>query len=242
MTTGALDLLGALTHADGNPVTVLIVDEQQVLAEMLAMILRLEGAVVTTAGDAATAMKAGRRGQLDMLIIDPDLPDSDGARLLRWLRERQPTMRVLLTDCPRRIDRDAVWAGGGHRLPKPFSLEDVLGYVRLLLRCSEIGSEYDTGRLQVGDLVLDEDSRAVWCAGLAVALTETEFALLRFLVRNAGRVVSRAEILARVWPYDFAGGSAVVPRYISRLRNRLASHRGPVIHTIRGSGYLLDRC
>ncbi len=124
-------------------------------------------------------------------------------------------------------------------MTKPFSLEEVLARLRGLLRRAGMAREPDGDRLVVGDLVMDEEAREVLRAGELVELSRTEFELLRFLMRNPRRVLSKAQILDRVWSYDFGGRSHVVELYISYLRKKIDVGRTPMIHTVRGVGYVL---
>src|SRR5690606_8831033 len=179
----------------------------------------------------------------DAVVLDIMLPDLDGLEVLRRAREEAPTLPVLfLTAKDDVADRVAgLTAGGDDYVTKPFSLEEVVARLRALLRRSAVvsgGAQHDP-RLVVGDLVLDEDSHEVWRAGEPIELTATEFELLRFLMRNPRRVLSKAQILDRVWSYDFGGNANIVELYISYLRKKIDAGRAPMIHTRRGAGYLL---
>jgi len=130
-------------------------------------------------------------------------------------------------------------AGGDDYVTKPFSLEEVVARLRALLRRAGAGAARSSSQLTVGDLVLDEDSHEVSRAGAEIHLTATEFELLRYLMRNPRRVLSKAQILDRVWNYDFGGQANVVELYISYLRKKVDAGREPMIHTMRGAGYVL---
>lgn len=229
-----------LRRADGNPVRVLVVDDEPVLAELVSMALRYEGWDIVTAGDGATAVAAARETPPDVVVLDVMLPDMSGLEVLRRLREQIPGLPLLLLTAKDSVeDRIAgLTAGGDDYVTKPFSLEEVVLRLRALLRRTGV-SETGGAKIVVGDLVLDEDSHEVTRAGEQITLTATEFELLRFMMRNAKRVLSKAQILDRVWSYDFGGRSNIVELYVSYLRKKIDSGRDPMIHTLRGAGYVL---
>ncbi len=230
-----------MRRADGNPITVLVVDDETVLAEMVSMALRYEGWNIATAADGASAITAARSSRPDAVVLDIMLPDMSGLDVLRKLREQNPQLPVLLLTAKDAIeDRIAgLTAGGDDYVTKPFSIEEVVLRLRALLRRTGVTTEDSGAQIVVGDLVLDEDSHEVTRGGELVALTSTEFELLRFLMRNPKRVLSKAQILDRVWSYDFGGRSNIVELYISYLRKKIDSGRDPMIHTLRGAGYVL---
>ncbi len=169
------------------------------------------------------------------------LPDIDGLEVLRRMRADAPALPVLFLTAKDAIeDRIAgLTAGGDDYVTKPFSLEEVTLRLRALMRRTGIAEASAGATLVVGDLTLDEDSREVHRAGENVELTATEFELLRFLMRNPRRVLSKAQILDRVWNYDFGGQANIVELYISYLRKKIDAGRTPMIHTMRGAGYVL---
>ncbi len=226
--------------ADGAPVTVLFVDDEVMLTEMMAMVLRFEGWQVITAGDGRTAITKARESRPDVVILDLMLPDMTGLDVLARLRENEPGLPVLLLTAKDTVqDRIAgLAAGSDDYVTKPFSVEEVMLRVRALLRRAAGSSPGAGSRLSVGDLVLDEDSREVYRGGELIALTATEFELLRLFVHNPRRVLSKAHILDRVWSYDFGGRANVVELYVSYLRKKIDSGRAPMIHTLRGVGYV----
>jgi two-component system, OmpR family, response regulator len=230
-----------MCRADGQPVTVLVVDDEAVLAEMVSMALRYEGWNITTAGDGSTAIAAARTERPDVVVLDVMLPDMSGLDVLHKLREENPSLPVLLLTAKDAVeDRIAgLTAGGDDYVTKPFSIEEVVLRLRALLRRTGVTTVDSGAQLVVGDLVLDEDSHEVTRAGEAISLTSTEFELLRFMMRNSKRVLSKAQILDRVWSYDFGGRSNIVELYISYLRKKIDSGREPMIHTLRGAGYVL---
>lgn len=230
-----------LRRPDGSPVRVLVVDDEPALADLLAMALRYEGWEVRTAGDGAGAVRCAGRWRPDAVVLDVMLPDVDGLGVLARLRRESPGLPVLFLTARDAVeDRVAgLTAGGDDYVTKPFSLEEVVARLRGLLRRAGAAAVRDASLLVVGDLVLDEDSHEVRRGDEEIRLTATEFELLRFLMRNPRRVLSKAQILDRVWSYDFGGQANIVELYISYLRRKIDAGRTPMIHTRRGAGYLL---
>ena len=230
-----------MCRADGNPINVLVVDDESVLAEMVSMALRYEGWNISTAGDGASAIATARSQRPDVVVLDVMLPDMSGLDVLHKLREENPQLPVLLLTAKDAVeDRIAgLTAGGDDYVTKPFSIEEVVLRLRALLRRTGVTTVDSGAQLVVGDLVLDEDSHEVTRAGEPISLTSTEFELLRFMMRNSKRVLSKAQILDRVWSYDFGGRSNIVELYISYLRKKIDNGREPMIHTLRGAGYVL---
>jgi two-component system, OmpR family, response regulator len=230
-----------MRRADGNPINVLVVDDEAVLAEMVSMALRYEGWNIATAGDGSSAVASARSHRPDVVVLDVMLPDMSGLDVLRKLREQNPQLPVLLLTAKDAVeDRIAgLTAGGDDYVTKPFSLEEVVLRLRALLRRTGVTTIDSGAQLVVGDLVLNEDSHEVTRDGEPISLTSTEFELLRFMMRNSKRVLSKAQILDRVWSYDFGGRSNIVELYISYLRKKIDNGREPMIHTLRGAGYVL---
>jgi two-component system, OmpR family, response regulator len=230
-----------LRRADGGPVRVLVVDDEATLAELLSMALRYEGWDVRSAGDGLEAVRQARAFEPDVVILDVMLPDMDGLTVLRKLRDASPRVPVLFLTARDAVeDRVAgLTAGGDDYVTKPFSLEEVVARLRALLRRAGMATERQDAVLTVGDLTLDEDSHEVRRNGMLIELTATEYELLRYLMRNPRRVLSKAQILDRVWNYDFGGQANVVELYISYLRKKIDVGRPPMIHTMRGAGYVL---
>ena len=227
-----------LQRLDGSPVRVLVVDDESNLTELLAMALRYEGWEVRTAG---SGMAAVREFQPDAVALDMMLPDFDGLEVLRRMRGHSPNLPVLFLTAKDAVeDRVAgLTAGGDDYVTKPFSLEEVVARLRALMRRTAVVADESSSMLVVGDLAMDEESHEVTRGGDAVQLTATEFELLRYLMRNPRRVLSKAQILDRVWNYDFGGQANVVELYISYLRKKIDVGREPMIHTLRGVGYVL---
>ncbi|MGZ5401889.1 MAG: response regulator transcription factor [Aeromicrobium sp.] len=230
-----------LTRADGSALEVLVVDDEPNLAELLSMALRYEGWNVSVAHTGRKAVTMARDIGPDAVVLDMMLPDFDGMEVLRKIHTHSPNVPVLFLTARDSVeDRIAgLTAGGDDYVTKPFSLEEVVARLRALMRRSGALDARPSSILTVGDLTLDEDSRDVERAGRAIELTATEFELLRFLMRNPNRVLSKAQILDRVWNYDFGGQANVVELYISYLRKKVDVGHEPMIHTRRGAGYLL---
>jgi two-component system, OmpR family, response regulator len=230
-----------LLRPDGQPVRVLVVDDEPALAELVTLALRYEGWQVRSALDGATAVRVAREFRPDAVVLDVMLPDIDGLDVLHRLRADAETLPVLFLTARDSVeDRIAgLTAGGDDYVTKPFSIEEVVLRLRALMRRCGV-TEASAGKtVVVGDLVLDEDTREVRRDGEEITLTTTEFELLRYLMRNPRRVLSKAQILDRVWNYDFGGQANIVELYISYLRKKIDAGRQPMIHTIRGAGYVL---
>ena len=230
-----------LARADGTPIRVLVVDDEPTLAEILASVLRYEGWQVRTAADGSSAVRVAREFGPDAVILDVMLPDFGGLEVLRRLRAISPYVCVLFLTARDAVeDRIAgITAGGDDYVTKPFSLEEVLARLRGLLRRAGIARSAAGSVLQVGDLTMDEDAREVRRGDQLIDLTATEFELLRYLMLHPKRVLSKAQILDRVWNYDFGGQAHVVELYISYLRKKIDAGREPMIGTARGVGYVL---
>jgi len=226
---------------DGSPIRALVVDDEEPLADLVRMALGYEGWSVRTAGTGQAALAAVREARPDVVVLDIMLPDLDGMSVLQRLRAEGHDVPVLfLTAKDEVADRIAgLTIGGDDYLTKPFSLEELLARLRALLRRSGVLAGPGAGVLRVGDLILDEDAVEVSRAGVPIELTATEFELLRYLMRNARRVVSKERILDHVWSTEFSGRTSVVELYISYLRRKVHALGPPMIHTVRGFGYLL---
>ena len=231
-----------LTRPDGTAVRVLVVDDEVVLADLLSSALRYEGWEVTTANTGMAAVRAAAATRPDVVVLDVMLPDIDGLEVLRRIRKDQPVLPVLFLTARDSVeDRVAgLTAGGDDYVTKPFSLEEVVARLRALLRRAGMAlAREEESVLAVGDLVLNEDTREVRRGGDEITLTATEFELLRYLMRNERRVLSKAQILDRVWDYDFGGNANVVELYISYLRKKIDRGREPLIHTVWNVGYVI---
>ena len=231
-----------LQHADGSPMRALVVDDEETLADLVAMSLRYEGWEVKTAHSVKQAVFQAKTFNPDIAVLDIMLPDGDGVALMKTLRQTHQGLPVLfLTAKDDVADRVAgLTAGGDDYVTKPFSLEELVARLRGVLRRVGAGvSEKENVELRVGDLVLNEDSYEVTRGGNPIDLTSTEFELLRYLMRNPKRVLSKAHILDRVWDYDFGGKASIVEIYISYLRKKIDAFGPPLIHTVRGVGYII---
>ena len=219
----------------------LVVDDEPNIVELLATSLRFAGFEVATAMTGVDAVRAVERLHPDLVVLDVMLPDIDGFVVLRRLQAaNRPLPVVFLTARDANEDKvTGLTLGGDDYVTKPFSLEEVVARIRAVLRRTR-ATGGPPARLTVADLELDEDSHQVFRDGREVTLSPTEFNLLRYLMLNAGRVVSKAQILDHVWSYDFDGEANIVESYISFLRRKLdAGGAAPLIHTVRGIGYVL---
>ena len=230
-----------LTRPDGTPLRILTVDDEASLTDLLGMALRYEGWEVTAADTGLSAVQAARDVRPDAIVLDMMLPDFDGLEVMRRIRTEQPQVPVIFLTARDAVDDrvHGLTAGGDDYVTKPFSLEELVARLRGLLRRSGATTVRPDSQLVVGDLSLDEDSHEVTRGGEPIQLTATEFELLRYLMRNPRRVLSKAQILDRVWNYDFGGQANVVELYISYLRKKIDSGRPPMIHNLRGAGYVL---
>ncbi len=230
-----------LTRPDGSALRVLVVDDEVNIAELISMALRYEGWQVAAAHTGTSAVSAAKELRPDAVVLDMMLPDFDGLEVMRRMRGFHPDVPVLFLTARDAVeDRVAgLTAGGDDYVTKPFSLEEVIARLRALMRRAGAQQAVASSVLTVGDLTLDEESHEVHRAGEEVTLTATEFELLRFFMRNPRRVLSKAQILDRVWNYDFGGQANVVELYVSYLRKKLDAGREPMIHTMRGAGYVL---
>ncbi|HWG92643.1 MAG TPA: response regulator transcription factor [Mycobacteriales bacterium] len=222
---------------------ILVVDDEVSIAELLAASLRFAGFEVRTAGNGVDALELARTFGPDLLLLDVMMPGLDGFDVLRSLRGgggRTPVLFLTARDAAE--DRVAgLTLGGDDYVTKPFSLEEVVARIRAILRRTGAGDGAGarSGRLSFADLELDEDSHEAWKAGRPVALSPTEFKLLRYFLQNPGRVLSKAQILDHVWQYDFGGDANVVESYVSYLRKKVDTGEPRLLHTLRGVGYVL---
>ncbi|MET9251533.1 response regulator transcription factor [Nonomuraea sp. NPDC051941] len=233
--------VSVLLRPDGAPIRVLVVDDEPDIVEVLETVLLQEGWRVRAAGDGMTAVRAAEEFVPDAVVLDVMLPDLDGLEIMRRIRERLPEVCVLFLTARDAVeDRVAgITAGGDDYVTKPFSLDEVLARLNGLLRRAGMARAGNGTRLVVADLVMDVEAREVTRAGTLIDLTPTEFDLLRLLMLNPRRVLSKTQILDHVWSYDFGGQAHVVELYVSYLRKKIDAGREPLIHTVRGVGYVL---
>ena len=232
----------ALFRPDGNPVRALVVDDEPAISELVSMALRYEKFDVRTAATGRAAVAAAKEFDPDVIVLDIMLPDFDGLEVMRKIRETEGDVPVLfLTAKDAVADRVVgLTAGGDDYVTKPFSVEELVARVRGLVRRTVQATEaFEDPTITVGDLTLNEETYEVFRAGQRIDLTATEFELLRYLMRNPKRVLSKSQILDRVWSYDFGGRSSIVEIYISYLRKKVDSLGPALIHTVRGVGYVL---
>jgi two-component system, OmpR family, response regulator TrcR len=236
-----LGQLPRITRADGSPIRVLLVDDEPALTNLVKMALHYEGWTVEVAHSGREAVPKFEQVSPDVLVLDIMLPDVDGLQILERIREAADyTPTLFLTARDSVMDRvTGLTAGADDYMTKPFSLEELVARLRGLLRRASQQTPPAAEALKVGDLRVDTASREVSRDGEPISLSSTEFELLRFLMRNPRRALSRTEILDRVWNYDFAGRTSIVDLYISYLRKKIDSGREPMIHTVRGVGYML---
>jgi two-component system OmpR family response regulator len=219
----------------------LVVEDEPNILELLAGSLRFTGFEVMTATNGAEAVQAAQRHRPDLIVLDVMLPDIDGFDVVRRLRSGGTHTPVLFLTA-----RDAVQdrikgltIGGDDYVTKPFSLEEVVARIRAVLRRVGGGGPEPSPRMVFADVELDEDSHEVWREGRPIQLSPTEFKLLRYFMANAGRVLSKAQILDHVWNYDFRGDAGIVESYVSALRRKVDNVEPRLIHTLRGVGYVL---
>ncbi len=218
----------------------LVVEDETNIRELLATTLKFAGFAVEAAPDGRTALKLVADQTFDLAVMDVMLPDMDGFTVTRTMRGKGHDLPVLFLTA-----RDGVQdkvkgltVGGDDYVTKPFSLEEVVARIRAVLRRTGAGIA-ERSTVTVADLELDDDSHEVRRAGTVIDLSPTEFKLLRYLMVNQGRVVSKAQILDHVWDYDFRGEAGIVESYISYLRRKIDTAGAPLIHTKRGVGYVL---
>jgi len=241
--TDTLRAVSGVRGADDRPTRVLIVDDEPNISALLSATLRLVAFDVRVADSGHGALVAVEEFEPDLVVLDVMLPDLDGFDVARRLRAAGQGVPVLfLTAKDALEDRiSGLTAGADDYVTKPFSLEEVVLRIRAILRRSrpELDQPADAGVLRYADLELHEDAHEVRRAGKLVDLSPTEFNLLRYLMINAGRVVSKAQILDRVWKYDFGGDGRIVESYVYYLRRKIDKSDPPLIHTVRGVGYAL---
>jgi two-component system OmpR family response regulator len=221
----------------------LVVDDEPNILELLSASLRFAGFEVVTAATGHDAIKVAKAEQPDLLVLDVMLPGIDGFEVTRRLRNdglRAPVLFLTAKDATE--DKvTGLTLGGDDYVTKPFSLEEVVARIRAVLRRhgERASNEPISSRLTFLDIELDEDTHEVWRAGEPIALSPTEFKLLRYFMENPGRVLSKAQILDHVWHYDFGGEANVVESYVSYLRKKVDTSEPRLLHTLRGVGYVL---
>jgi two-component system OmpR family response regulator len=216
------------------------VDDERAITDLVAMALKYEGFAVATASTAKQARAEVMDFRPALIVLDIGLPDEDGFALVQRLIGdgiKVPVIFLTARDSTEEKVR-GLTVGGDDYVTKPFSIEELVARVRVVLRRHAGSGELANTRLQLADLELDEETHEVFRAGEIVELTNTEFRLLRYLLMNAGRVLSRSQILDHVWKYDFGGDASVLETYISYLRRKVDQVQPALIHTVRGVGYV----
>ncbi|HVX20807.1 MAG TPA: response regulator transcription factor [Acidimicrobiales bacterium] len=226
--------------ADGA--RVLVVDDEPGITDLVSMALRYEGLTVEVVHTGRDALLSVDTFRPHLMVLDVMLPDLDGFEVLRHLSGDRPRVPVIFLTAKDGLEDKlrGFTLGGDDYVTKPFSVEELIVRTRAILRRVHEIHE-DSGVLRWADVVLDEDQHEVTRGGVVVDLTPTEFKLLHYLLLNSDRVVSKAQILDRVWHYDFDGNDNVVEIFISSLRRKLEAHGPRLIHTVRGVGYRLRR-
>ena len=222
--------------------TLLVVEDETNIRELLTTSLKFAGFEVHAAPDGHTALRLAEEHEIDLAVMDVMLPDMDGFTVTRRLRDHGRDLPVLFLTARDSLDDKVkgLTVGGDDYVTKPFSLEEVVARIRAVLRRTQnVEPEDEETTLRVADLELDEDRHEVIRAGRVIDVSPTEFKLLRYLMLNANRVLSKAQILDHVWDYDFRGEMGIVESYISYLRRKIDTEGEPMIHTKRGVGYVL---
>jgi two-component system OmpR family response regulator len=220
---------------------ILVVDDEPNICALLSATLRLTEFEVRTASGGSEALIAAEEFEPDLVVLDVMLPDLDGFQVARRLRANRSVPVLFLTARDAVEDRiSGLTVGADDYVTKPFSLEEVVLRIRAILRRSQPEIDFSPESvLTYADLEMDEDAHEVRRGGKLIDLSPTEFNLLRYLITNAGRVVSKAQILDRVWNYDFGGDGRIVESYVYYLRRKIDKLGPPLIHTVRGVGYAL---
>jgi two-component system OmpR family response regulator len=229
-----------MTAASPESHRVLVVDDEPNIADVISMALRFQGFTVESVGDGRSALEAVSTFKPDLLVLDVMLPDMEGFEIARRLSaERVQVPIIFLTARDATEDKvRGLTMGGDDYVTKPFSLEELVARIRSILRRTG-EAEPESSRLVFEDVELDEDAHEVRRGDAVVDLTATEYRLLRYLMLNPRRVLTRAQLLEHVWDYDFNGDARVLETYISYLRKKLDAHGPSLIHTVRGVGYAL---
>jgi two-component system OmpR family response regulator len=228
----------AMEAADAH--RILVVDDEPNIVDVVSMALRFQGFAIDSAGTGTDAIAAVSSFKPDLIVLDVMLPDMDGFEVARRLGARQARVPIIFLTA-RDATEDKVRGlsiGGDDYVTKPFSLEELVARVRSILRRAGV-AEPDSSRLVFEDLELDDDAHEVTRGGELVELTATEYRLLRYLMLNPRRVLTRAQLLEHVWDYDFGGDARVLETYVSYLRKKVDRLGPPLIHTVRGVGYAL---
>lgn len=237
---------GGVTMSSANPVAythkrVLVVDDEDAITELVSTAARFAGFQVETAASGREAIERAGAFLPHVIVLDIMMPGLDGFDVLRTLRaEGDQVPIIFLTAREEHVTKlKGLTSGADDYVTKPFSLEELLARIRAVIRRTADAGGSPAGRYQVADLVLDETAYEVRRDERLIALSPTEFRLLRYLMVNAGRALSRDQILSQVWHSDYAGEGSIVETYISYLRKKIDDDAPPLIQTVRGFGYTL---
>ena len=221
---------------------ILVVDDEPSISELISTSLRFVGFDVRTAANGAQALSMAEEFKPHAMVLDVMLPDLDGFEVCKMIRNEGVDTGVLFLTAKDGMEDKVkgLTLGGDDYMTKPFSLEELVARLRALLRRTGVDhNDIDDEKMRFADLELDEATHEVRRAGELLDLSPTEFALIRYLIINADRVVSKSQILDHVWQYDFRGDAGIVETYISYLRKKIDAFDPPLIHTVRGVGYRL---
>jgi two-component system, OmpR family, response regulator len=229
------------TQSAAEPNRILVVDDERAITDLVAMALKYEGFSVQSAASAKQARHAVMDFRPDLMILDVGLPDEDGFTLVQRLITDGIKVPVIFLTARDATEEKVhgLTIGGDDYVTKPFSIEELVARIRIVLRRHHPAGVATSPKLVLHDLELDDETHEVFRGGAAVELTRTEFRLLRYLMMNTGRVLSRTQILDHVWDYDFGGDASVLETYISYLRRKVDQVEPSLIHTVRGVGYVM---
>ena len=236
------EVIAMATATAENAQRILVVDDESSISDLISTSLRFVGFDVRTAANGAQALQIAEEFKPHAMVLDVMLPDLDGFEVCKQIRNEGVETGVLFLTAKDGMDDKVkgLTLGGDDYMTKPFSLEELVARLRALLRRTGVTQiDQDDEKIRFADLELDEATHEVRRAGQLLDLSPTEFLLIRYLLINADRVVSKSQILDHVWQYDFRGDAGIVETYISYLRKKIDIFNPPLIHTIRGVGYRL---
>ncbi len=228
-----------MNDTNNHDATILVIDDEESLTDLVGSALRFAGYEVRTESNGFDALRSIKNHVPDLVVLDVNMPELDGFEVCRRIRRDGLDLPVIFLTARDDIDdlRAGFRQGGDDYLTKPFSLEELGLRIEALLR--RAGGEVGSARVSVGGVVLDEDAHQVWRGDEEISLSPTEFRLLRFLLINRGRVMSKGQIVEYVWEYDFDGNYGIVETYVSYLRKKLGDADSSLIQTVRGVGYVI---
>jgi two-component system, OmpR family, response regulator len=223
----------------GSLANLLVIDDEESIADLVSSALRFAGYNVATENNGFDALRRIKRDVPDLIVLDVNMPEIDGFEVCRRIRRDGIDVPVIFLTARDDITdlRTGFRQGGDDYLTKPFSLEELGLRIEALLR--RAGAEGETGRIAAQDVVIDDQAHQVWRSDQPILLSPTEFRLLRFLVLNQGRVMSKPQIVEHVWDYDFDGNYGIVETYVSYLRKKLGDADASLVQTVRGVGYVI---